>query len=346
MDSECIELISKSLCPDPGEEKSQIVECCPGPGFLTQHLLHSGLPHIHLFEHHDSDYMPLLDKLVAQHKDRVSLKTSPHPIADFARDLRIGLDEILKRSPDEFESRWREEPPVKIFLPAPVVVDRTYVNLLIMDLSRRDGVFAPGRCQIFLMTTYFPLSVITADPSENQAYFGYNSVMVQSMFDVEVKGCFPLQACVPLIRRTRKLAPESPHLDINKLYLYTLTPKAALIDLIPIDYWNDYRFFVRQAMCRKTGYVIPFLEKYFPSCGSRLIETGVPLYSRFVDLTAEDFVRIFNECTNWPEYNTSTFKMASASFADESDDEEEGGDHLVNVSEDLGGQKLVSDVFA
>lgn len=339
-----MELIVKSLCPAPSEETAVVVECSPGPGFLTKQLLKSGIPHIHMFEHHDSDYLPLLQRLVTENKDRLSLTTSSYYVIDPLRHLRIGLPDLVKREADQYMNTWKGEPPAKVFVSIPPFVDRDFLHGMMLDLSRRDGVFASGRCQFLLMTTFYPLSHMSATKAD--PYYGYLSVMAQSMFDLEVKGSVPLRTVIPLLPRSRKSTPESPHLDIDKLYIYSMTPKASLIDEIPFDCWNDYRFFVKQAMLRKSGYVIPFFERYFPNSGPRLIESGVPLYSRFLELTPKNFIRIFNECISWPEYNTSTFKMASASFADESDEEEEEEDGTVEASHESGSQKLVSDVFA
>lgn len=331
IDDEGIELVRRVLTADqqPSEPATVIVECSPGPGFLTQRLLASvGVKRLHLLEHHDSDYLPMLHEMVQQHQHKLSLSVNSHFVVDFVRHLRVSISELVSSSCEQSDSEqvWREEAlPVKVFLPLPPFTDRAAVSSLVHDLCRRDGLF-PLRCQFFLLLSFEPVCQMTACKAINSAYFGFLSIMMQSLFDVQVLGKMPLQATVPQVVRSRVNRPDSYFVDAKSLFLVRVTPKASLASLIPMPFWSDYRFFVRQAMFRKTGHVIPFFERYFPSSGARLIKIGVPLYSRFLDMEPTDFVRIFNECSAWPEYNTSTFRIASASFADETETDGEDED--------------------
>ena len=350
IDEDSIHCISKAICPDPQHESAHIVECSAGPGFLTKQLLESGIKQVHVFECEDNDYVSMLEKLSKQYEGRVSLHLRSHYVADFVRDLRFGLANILPENSDiiSYRDKWKEEPPVKSFIPLPPFTDKEALHAAVSDLCRREGLFGSGRSQLTLLISYFPVCLMLATPQFNPSYYGYLSVMAQSLFDVEIGQKIPLRSIIPLIVRRRVIVPDGPFMDTKNLFLVSMTPKASLVDDIPIEFWGDYRFFVRQAMYRKSGHVIPFFEKYFPNCGIRLIRIGIPLYSRFSELTPGDFVTIFNEFISWPEYSTSTFKMASASFAEEvdTDEEEEEVDKVTDGSEVSGSEKLVSDVFA
>lgn len=345
IDGEIIDYISKTLCPDPEKETAHIVECSAGPGFLTEKLLESGVRHVHVFEHEEMDYLSMLQSLAKQHEGRVSLHLTSDIAIDFARDLRLGLATIVPEVSDvmAYKSRWRDGLRIKSFLPVPPFTDKDTVSAAISDLCRRDGMFGCGRMQLLLLLSFHPVVIITAD--QHSPYYGFLSIMSQSMFDVEVGQKVPLHGVIPVIKGKRVTPVDNPLMDMKSLYVVSMTPKSSLVDDIPVELWGDYRFFVRQATFRKSGHVIPFFEKYFPGCGIRLIRSGVPLYSRFSEFDPNDFVRVFNECISWPEYSSSTFKMASSSFADEVEEEEEEPDRA-DEAEGSGGEKLVSDVFA
>jgi phospholipid N-methyltransferase len=352
IDGECIDCISRNLCPDPHRETAHIIECSAGPGYLTKKLLESGVRQLHVFEHEDMDYLSMLRKVCKQYEDRVSLHLTSHYIIDYVRDMRAGIANIVTESLDNatYKRNWPLTPVIKSFVPLPPFTDKEMIAAILNDLCRRDGLFAAGRTQFLLLVSFYPLCEMKANALSYSAYYGYKSVMAQSMFDVEVIQTVPLCGMIPLIRRTRINTPEDPLMDTRSLYLIKMTPKVNLINDIPMELWSDYRFLVKQAMARKSGHVIPFFEKYFPNNGTRLIRIGVPLYSRFSELNAPDFMRIFNEITSWPEYSSSTFKMASASFSEECDEDEEDEDEeagkVMDGTDGSGGEKLVTDVFA
>jgi len=45
--------------------QSIILDVTPGPGFLVDKIIKSGCNHLHLFEHHQSEYYPLLEVQLA-----------------------------------------------------------------------------------------------------------------------------------------------------------------------------------------------------------------------------------------------------------------------------------------
>lgn len=338
IDDECMRVVVKKMCPDPVNETAKIIECSPGPAFLTKKLISAGVPHVHLIEHHDCDYLSLVNDLVAENPTRVTLKVSDEHTVDFARDLRLFMLNISADMVDAVKSDW-QDPGIqaKIFVPLPPFVDLSFVKTIFYDLCSSTGIFAAGRTQIFAALPFDFLVKMMADPVKRPQYYSYQSVIAQTVFDVEVIDKFPISAFVPKItaRKKKRLHDSDPLIDAENLFFISIVPKATISKDVPPEYWNDYRFFVRQAMLRKSGFVLQFFEKYFPNCGTRLIRIGIPLYARFNEMTPSDFLKLFNECLLWPDYNTSTFRMASATCMDlehELEDVEDDQDDASDVS--------------
>ena len=340
IDDDCLRLVVKKMCPDPMNETAKIIECSPGPAFLTKKLISAGVPHVHLIENRDCDYLTLVNDLVAKHPNRLTLRVTDEHFVDFVRDLRLLMPNLSAEYASGVKPNWKNtEIQAKIFVSLPPFVDGNFLKSIFRDLCSQTGIFAAGRTQIFVVLPFEFLVKMMADPVKRQQYYNYQSVMAQSMFDVELIDKFPVSAFVPKIaknRRKKVFDVSDSLIDANNLFFISIVPKATVFNDVPPEFWEDYRFFVQQAMLRKTGFVLQFFEKYFPNCGTRLIRIGIPLYTRFNEMHPSDFLKVFNECLLWPDYNSSTFRMAAASCMDmehEDEDEEDDQDETSEISE-------------
>lgn len=65
-------------------------------------------------------------------------------------------------------------------------------------------------------------------------------------------------------------------------------------------------------------------RKWVPNCGPSIIRQGIPLFTRFGDLSPEQLFNLFINFTKWPEYEESTFKLAVNSATVDFDVDEDG----------------------
>lgn len=57
-----------------------------------------------------------------------------------------------------------------------------------------------------------------------------------------------------------------------------------------------------------------YFRKWIPGCGIRLIEKNYNIFTRFVDLTPLEFLKLHKDFTSWPEYESSLFLSSACSY--------------------------------
>ncbi|KAI1295333.1 Dimethyladenosine transferase 2, mitochondrial [Halotydeus destructor] len=318
---DAIELVLKSVSDDLGQDSAVFLEGSPGPGFLTRALLENGCRQLHLFEFPKSDFFHGLKVLQEEHGDRIKLNaselqpsqdnfgnvfdiTESNQSADFLTQLR------------QKQISWHEESVCKVILPLSPDSEKAFLAELLRQYVYQSNLFTLGRPEFYLFLSCAQVWYLTA-AHDDEDFLRYRSrtVMFNTLFDIDYLGKVPWKSFVPMFKKRRVRLDQDYFYDIDNAYFVKMTPRRDFASRITPECWCDYAFFVGQTMVKRKNYVIPFLEKWFPNCGPRLIKHGVPLYSRFGDLSPEDFVKLYCEISSWPEYEESTFKVACSNVS-------------------------------
>ena len=85
------------------------------------------------------------------------------------------------------------------------------------------------------------------------------------------------------------------------------------------DERNVYDIFIRHVYAAPNGQVAHTLEKWIPGVGIRLIRRGIPLFTRFNQLSKEDFERVFFMFLESAPTDSSVWSVMGAHHAKQSD---------------------------
>ncbi|XP_033218051.1 dimethyladenosine transferase 2, mitochondrial isoform X2 [Belonocnema kinseyi] len=309
-------LISKDIVQG---SSSFVAEINPGLGLLTEGLLQTKIPKIHLYEPTPSFILPnsRLQSLVYKNPLRLELrKANLLKMWDAAfMDLKDGGNRFQEMMKGIEKRKWNDDPYMKI---VGAIANNKLIKHLTMSVIFQNSFVECGRVILFLAMPPSDWLKLTAD--ENSSYYKPRSVLFQALFDFEKLGELPRKAFLPwrtplVDNGMQKVLQKLKKLDEESLYVVRIEPKANLFDKkLKQQGLLGFYFFVRHHLQIKHTRIIPSLEKWIPNCGPRLIAKDFNIYSEFQELSPNKLLELYIEFSSWPEYETSQFVDFTATF--------------------------------
>ncbi|KAF8794448.1 26S proteasome non-ATPase regulatory subunit like protein [Argiope bruennichi] len=299
------DIIAYHLCEK--WDDGYVFEVNPGPGVLSKALLKAGVPCLRVFEKNEV-FLSELKELSKQHSNFEIIEEDflflPSLEAKTFDDDSVSyLDAFFKDVP---KLSWEEGAPFRIFSIISNKKSIRFSRFLLAALSNRCSIFFYGRCELFLVLSHSEYLYLMAEPKENFAIYRWSTVLYRSFFEISVLNKFTPDIFSPSPSRHGKKKNEE-----NNFYLVKFIPRSDLFSsLVNNNKLQDFYFFIRHLLVKRTGLVIPTMEGWVPSCGPRLIKEGMNVFTRFGDLSPEQLLMLFNQFSSWPEYEESTFHVS------------------------------------
>lgn len=289
-----------------------VFEANPGPGILSRAMLEAGIPHLRVFEK-EENFSPTLQELKSSYPDSFEIVNEDLMLLPKSetKDFHEGTEEADVFFHGIRKRMWKEASPISL---VSVIANQTSVNFMrsmLPKISMMSSFFAFGRCQFFLIFSEKEYMYVTAKPKKNLDKYRSCTVLYNIFFDIN------------FIKEVPGVCLSSDHLSLKKrvkweasnLYFAHLIPKADMFESVaPADILPELYYFVRHHMTKRTDNVIEVMEKWIPSCGSRLVFDGMKTFTRFGDLRPSEMLYVFQLFSSWPEYEESTFKHVTELF--------------------------------
>ncbi|GFQ91290.1 rRNA adenine N(6)-methyltransferase [Trichonephila clavata] len=299
--------IAAHLCE--GWNNNYILEINPGPGNLSRAILRLGIPHLRVFEKNEEFLLQLRD-ISKEHSNLEIIEDDFFSLPSIER----ASDYTSKNDVTSFfhnvpQLSWKDGVPFKIFSVIYSKKSIKFLRFLLAALSKRVSVFSYGRCELFFLLPQLEYSYLTAEPKENFALYRWSTVLYKIFFEIKYFDKFTLDIISPTPSFSSK---EKKN---GYLYLVKLTPRLDLFSsLVRDNKLQDFYFFIKHNLNRRSGLVIPVMEGWVPLCGPRLIKEGMNVFTRFGDLSPEQLLMLFNQFSSWPEYEESIFQLSMKKF--------------------------------
>ncbi|GFS71055.1 rRNA adenine N(6)-methyltransferase [Nephila pilipes] len=300
--------IATHLCED--WKDGYVFEINPGPGNLSRAILKLGVPHLRVFEKNE-EFFPLLMDISKEYSNFEVIEDDffSLPSLERAADYtsKNGWNNFFHNIPQLF---WKDGVPFRIFSIIYSKKSIKFLRYLLAALSNQATIFSYGRCELFFLLPQLEYSYLTAEPKENFAMYRWSTVLYKIFFEIKFLNKF-----------TPDIISPTPPISSKKMknghyfYFVRLTPRLDLFSsLVNDNKLQDFYFFIKHNLVRRSGLVIPVMEGWVPLCGPRLIKEGMNVYTRFGDLSPEQLLMLFNQFSSWPEYEESVFQLSMKKF--------------------------------
>ncbi|GFX05062.1 dimethyladenosine transferase 2, mitochondrial [Trichonephila clavipes] len=334
--------IAAHLCE--GWDGNYILEINPGPGNLSKAILRLGVPYLRVFEKNEEFLLQLRD-IPKEHSNFEIIEDDFFSLPSIER----ASDYTSKNDATNFfhnvpQLSWEDGVPFRIFSVIYSKKSIKFLRFLLAALSKRTSVFSYGRCELFFLLPQLEYSYLIAEPKENFALYRWSTVLYKIFFEIKYldkistllkfdgKQTYATDdgtsKCIfsrtarrrNLPKLTLDIISPTPSFSSKKkknghLYLVKLTPRLDLFSsLVRDNKLQDFYFFIKHNLNRRSGLVIPVMEGWVPLCGPRLIKEGMNVFTRFGDLSPEQLLMLFNQFSSWSEYEESIFQLSMKKF--------------------------------
>nr|XP_050867906.1 dimethyladenosine transferase 2, mitochondrial isoform X1 [Vespula vulgaris] len=297
------------IIDDLSKNMTFVAEANPGTGELTKNLLKAGIRNVYVYEPNEC-FLPVLYKLQDKYPNRFEIRNgnifqmSKLYFMDL-QDNKQRINEILKDVP---YTSWEDKSCMQVI---GTMTDNLFLKHLIWSVVFRTSFMSRGRTSFYLAIK--PSVWNTLNYPQNKARMHFFYIMYQTLFDCKDLGNVERLSYIPWPKPSLKR--NSKINDNTFLNVVKIEPKPYLLnnELKPnqiISYW----YFVKYHLKSTSQRVIPELEKWIPGCGIRLIEKNYNIFTRFVDLTPLEFLKLYKDFTSWPEYESSLFLSSAYSY--------------------------------
>ncbi|XP_008467989.1 dimethyladenosine transferase 2, mitochondrial [Diaphorina citri] len=251
--SQTAAMVAKLLKPHIHQCKAEVIECRPGLGLLTDHLLNMKITKLNLHEPDPFFYQNLL-KLGS--KDKVKI---------FNNDMvQIPKYNATKRKPDlTFDyiekKNWEDE---CIFQLIATLTNQDFLRYLLRNFTNQDGLLSYGRPLMYLFITPSTYQKLIAGPHQPWNLYKPLAVLFQIIFNIELlskvdRNAFIPWPTIPVTAKKTELKEEEP------MYLIKVEGKRDVYQKLGkhnAHRVNTLQKFVTHVIGRKKQRVIPTIE--------------------------------------------------------------------------------------
>ncbi|XP_055618155.1 dimethyladenosine transferase 2, mitochondrial [Toxorhynchites rutilus septentrionalis] len=353
--TECAKVICGHLT-DAMPQDTFLTEINPGPGTLTREIVRKKFGSLMLIEK-DAFFEPGLKQLIASLDSSVS-KQIRFKLDDFNAQGRYSyLDSIdegnrMKKLLDGLpRKQWEDEGTnLRLFS---AVDTMAFFKSLINGIQHQKDLFTLGRCEMYLAVPPLIYKQLTCTKEAGYKFYRSGTVLFQLFFEHEFLTKLKRRDFLPwppnsVARKIKTQFTEMKGIGTEEWYLMRVIPRKDLFDNCLVDNLNLLSFFVYQHLISRKNRIIPALERWIPTCGTRLIlhhnytpsnriqanvdeQSAVQLkssplkkndfppriniYTEFGELTPSQILALFNEFINWPEFQQSPFLQALEQYS-------------------------------
>ncbi|XP_069625336.1 dimethyladenosine transferase 2, mitochondrial [Ranitomeya imitator] len=285
-----------------------IMECNPGPGFLTQALLDAG--HKVFALESSSEFIPSLERMQSNANGQLKVVH-----CDFFRidPWSEGLvqppsmySSTLMKNLNFTEVPWASDVPLKVLL----MLDHKKESILlwrqIYSLYERLSVYRYGRIELNVFMTENQYWKLISTPGNFMKYRAL-SVLFQAGCDIELLHKEPKSTFLTPSRFGSPQMTKSGDVKGENLCLVKITPKRNLFseNFTPTD-GGIFVFMIKQFMTRRKSKLIEKLDNLSPGNGKDLLQNlALPLDIATGCIYPEEYKLLFEIMSSSEEFNRS-----------------------------------------
>ncbi|XP_077139283.1 dimethyladenosine transferase 2, mitochondrial [Ranitomeya variabilis] len=285
-----------------------IMECNPGPGFLTQALLDAG--HKVFALESSSEFLPSLERI--QRNANGQLKVVH---CDFFRidPWSEGLvqppsmySSTLMKNLNFTEVPWASDVPLKVLLMLGHKKERILLWRQIYSLYQRLSVYRYGRIELNVFMTEKQYWKLVSRPGDFMKYHAL-SVLCQAGCDIELLHKEPASTFLTPSRFGSHQMSKSGDVKGENLCLVKITPKRNLFseNFTPTD-GGIFVFMIKQFLTRRKSKLIEKLDNLSPGNGKDLLQSlALPLDIATGCIYPEEYKLLFEIMSRSEEFNRS-----------------------------------------
>ncbi|XP_073528902.1 dimethyladenosine transferase 2, mitochondrial [Phyllobates terribilis] len=285
-----------------------IMECNPGPGFLTQALLDAGHKVVALET--NSDFLPSLERMQSNANGQLKVVH-----CDFFRidPWSEGLvqppsmySSTLMKTLNITEVPWASDVPLKVFLMLGHKKERILLWRQIYSLYQRLSVYRYGRIELNVFMTEKQYWKLISRPGDFVRYQAL-SVLFQAACDVELLHKEPTSTFLTPSKFRSLQMSKSGDAPCENLCLVQITPKRNLFseNFTPTD-GGIFVYMIKQFLTRRKSKLIEKLDNLSPGNGKDMLQSlALPVDIVTGCIYPEEYKLLFEIMSRSEEFNRS-----------------------------------------
>lgn len=223
------------------------------------------------------------------------------------------LKEMLENQSEEPSQNKGCDNQIKMLVPLLLSKHETgFLKNLYSQVSLRLGMCSSSVVDYYFLMSDREYNYLKAQPLKNLNLYRPSTVLNNTIFDHQVLDSFELKSCFGVsLNKIQKTSASTKSL-YSMVHLVWLRPKLEVINKLEPENLLEFRFLINQVMHRRSGPVLPLLEKWFHDCGKDISYLGIDETTISGGLNSEQYYRLFLYLKSRPDYRNSTFLNAAA----------------------------------